>query len=115
MSGTLSALDDRHLAFAPTQVSVLGIPQARLLRALGIELASLTPLQRRGAALRGDMKMFNVLELNVRALIRNSADANPMRFDLDGYRSQVAQGSVRMPADGTLVVDLGQRNPLAAR
>ncbi|CAN0620154.1 conserved protein of unknown function [Burkholderia multivorans] len=174
MSGTLSVLDDRHLAFAPTQVSVLGIPQAQLLRAFGIELASLTPLQRRGAALRGDtlvldqhtvfppplldgrlaqasverdglrltfrrasgaqaptrppfdaksymwmeggdMKMFNVLELNVRALIRNSADANPMRFDLYGYRSQVAQGSVRMLADGTLVVDLGQKNPLAAR
>ncbi|AOK16444.1 hypothetical protein WT26_10700 [Burkholderia cepacia] len=174
MKGSLSVLDDRHLAFKPSQVSVLGIPQAKLLRSLGIELASLTPLQRRGAELRGDtlvldqytvfpppvlngklgqatverdglrltfqrvpdapapkrppisspsymwmeggdMKMFNVLELNVRALIRNSAEAGPMRFDLYGYRSQVAQGSVRMLPDGTLVVDLGQPNPLAAR
>ncbi|KWK07693.1 hypothetical protein [Burkholderia stagnalis] len=174
MRGSLAVLDDRHLAFAPTQVSVLGIPQAKLLRSLGIELASLTPLQRRGAELRGDtlvldqytvfpppllngklaqatverdglrltfrrvtdapaparpqipahsymwmeggdMKMFNVLELNVRALIQNSADPGPMRFDLYGYRNQVAQGSVRMLPDGTLVVDMGRRNPLAAR
>ncbi|RQS61886.1 hypothetical protein DID96_32440 [Burkholderia sp. Bp8963] len=174
MKGSLSVLDDRHIAFAPTQVSVLGIPQAKLLRSLGIELASLTPLQRRGAELRGDtlvldqytvfpppvlngrlaqatvqpdglrltfrrvpdapaptrpqipahsymwmeggdMKMFNVLEVNVRALIQNSAETGPMRFDLYGYRSQVAQGSVRMLPDGTLVVDMGQQNPLAAR
>ncbi|MGU7769378.1 hypothetical protein ACV229_04265 [Burkholderia sp. MR1-5-21] len=174
MKGSLSVLDDRHLAYAPAQVSVLGIPQAKLLRSLGIELASLTPLQRRGAELRGDtlvldqytvfpppvlngklaqatvepdglrltfrrasdapapkppqiaahsymwmeggdMKMFNVLELNVRALIQNSAETGPMRFDLYGYRSQVAQGSVRMLPDGTLVVDMGQKNPLAAR
>ncbi|WP_269506776.1 hypothetical protein [Burkholderia sp. IMCC1007] len=174
MKGSLSVLDDRHLAFKPSQVSVLGVPQAKLLRSLGIELASLTPLQRRGAELRGDtlvldqytvfpppmlsgklgqatverdglrltfrraadapapkrpqidapsymwmeggdMKMFNVLELNVRALIRNSAEAGPMRFDLYGYRSQVAQGSVRMLPDGTLVVDIGQPNPLASR
>ncbi|QQK03998.1 MULTISPECIES: hypothetical protein [Burkholderia] len=174
MKGSLSVLDDRHLAFKPSQVSVLGVPQAKLLRSLGIELASLTPLQRRGAELRGDtlvldqytvfpppmlngklgqatverdglrltfrraadapapkrpqidapsymwmeggdMKMFNVLELNVRALIRNSAEAGPMRFDLYGYRSQVAQGSVRMLPDGTLVVDMGQPNPLASR
>ena len=174
MQGSLSVLDDRHLAFKPSQVSVLGVPQAKLLRSLGIELASLTPLQRRGAELRGDtlvldqytvfpppmlngklgqatverdglrltfrraadapapkrpqidapsymwmeggdMKMFNVLELNVRALIRNSAATGPMRFDLYGYRSQVAQGSVRMLPDGTLVVDMGQPNPLASR
>ncbi|KVV51994.1 hypothetical protein WT27_28995 [Burkholderia territorii] len=174
MKGSLSVLDDRHLAFRPSQVSVLGIPQAKLLRSLGIELASLTPLQRRGAELRGDtlvldqytvfpppvlngqlgqatverdglrlafrraadapplkrpqidapsymwmeggdMKMFNVLELNVRALIRNSAEAGPMRFDLYDYRSQVAQGSVRMLPDGTLVVDMGKPNPLASR
>ncbi|KVL36791.1 hypothetical protein WS97_10895 [Burkholderia territorii] len=174
MKGSLSVLDDRHLAFRPSQVSVLGIPQAKLLRSLGIELASLTPLQRRGAELRGDtlvldqytvfpppvlngklgqatverdglrltfrraadapalkrpqidapsymwmeggdMKMFNVLELNVRALIRNSAQAGAMRFDLYDYRSQVAQGSVRMLPDGTLVVDMGTPNPLASR
>ncbi|KWE37876.1 hypothetical protein [Burkholderia territorii] len=174
MKGSLSVLDDRHLAFRPSQVSVLGIPQAKLLRSLGIELASLTPLQRRGAELRGDtlvldqytvfpppvlngklgqatverdglrltfrraadapalkrpqidapsymwmeggdMKMFNVLELNVRALIRNSAEAGAMRFDLYDYRSQVAQGSVRMLPDGTLVVDMGTPNPLASR
>ncbi|HDR8952254.1 hypothetical protein [Burkholderia vietnamiensis] len=174
MTGSLAVLDDRHLAFKPTQVSVVGIPQAKLLRALGIELASLTPLRRRGAELRGDtlvldqytvfppplldgklakatvesdglrltfrrvadaplpkrpqidagsymwmeggdMKMFNVLELNVRALIRNSAASGPMRFDLYDYRSQVAQGSVRMLPDGTLVVDMGKPNPLAAR
>ncbi|MGS0894056.1 hypothetical protein ACVBGC_16195 [Burkholderia stagnalis] len=174
MKGSLAVLDDRHLAFTPSQVSVLGIPQAKLLRSLGIELASLTPLQRRGAELRGDMlvldqytvfpppmltgklahatverdglrltfrrvadapapkrpqidapsymwmeggdmKMFNVLELNVRALIQNSAETGPMRFDLYGYRDQVAQGSVRMLPDGTLVVDMGRKNPLAAR
>ncbi|KUZ63741.1 hypothetical protein WI36_30270 [Burkholderia ubonensis] len=174
MKGSLTVLDDRHLAFSPSEVSVLGIPQAKLLRSLGVELASLTPLRRRGAELRGDslvldqytvfpppvlngklatatverdglrltfrrvsdaptpkrppisapsymwmeggdMKMFNVLELNVRALIQNSADAGPMRFDLYGYRNQVAQGSVRMLPDGTLVVDLGRPNPLAAR
>ena len=44
----------------------------------------------------GDMKMFNVLELNVRALIRNSAEAGPMRFDLYGYRSQVAQAHAQL-------------------
>ncbi|MGK8202405.1 hypothetical protein ACRS8P_31820 [Burkholderia cenocepacia] len=174
MKGTLAVLDDRHLAFTPSQVSVLGVPQAKLLRSLGIELASLTPLQRRGAELRGDtlvldqytvfpppilsgklgqatverdglrltfrraadapapkrpqidapsymwmeggdMKMFNVLELNVRALIQNSAEPGPMRFDLYGYRNQVAQGSVRMLPDGTLVVDTGRKDPLAQR
>lgn len=60
------------------------------------------------------MKMFNVLELNVRALIRNSAETGAMRFDLYDYRRQVAQGSVRMLPDGTLVVDTGRPNPLAS-
>jgi hypothetical protein len=171
MQGALRVLDDRHLAFTPSRVSVLGVPQAKLLRALGIELATLTPLSRRGAELRGDtlvldqhtvfpppalvghladarieatglrlsfrrtanappatrpatdarsyiwmeggdMKMFNVLELNVRALIRDSSQSGPMRFDLYGYRDQVAQGSVRMAPDGALLVDLGAKDPL---
>ncbi|WP_186147825.1 hypothetical protein [Burkholderia gladioli] len=172
MTGTLSVLDGRHIAYTPSQVSVLGVPQATLLRALGIELASLTPLRRRGAELRGDalvldqytvfpppvlkgqlaqvrvepaglrlsfhrapdapplpkpgtnassyiwmeggdMKMFNVLETNLRALIENTAQPGAMRFDLYGYREQVSKGSVRMAADGTLLVDLGRANPLA--
>ncbi len=171
MEGTLTLVDERHLAFTPSQVSVLGVPQAKLLRALGIELSTLAPLKRRGAELRGDqlvldqytvfpppvlagrmsqatvepdglrltfspatdapvlhppaslpasymwlesgdMKMFNVLELNARALIRNSTQAR-VRFDLYGYRDQVSQGSVQMAADGTLLVDLGKKNPLA--
>ncbi|MBN3724369.1 hypothetical protein [Burkholderia sp. Ac-20379] len=172
MSGTIGVLDGRHIAYTPTQVSVLGVPQAKLLHALGIELASLTPLRRRGAELRGDalvldqytvfpppvlkgqlaqasvepnglrltfnrapdapalpkpgtgaasyiwmeggdMKMFNVLETNLRALIENTAQQGPMQFDLYGYRAQVSKGSVRMAADGTLLVDLGKANPLA--
>ncbi|WP_443111578.1 hypothetical protein [Burkholderia sp. FERM BP-3421] len=176
MQGALRVLDDRHLAFTPSRVSVLGVPQAALLRALGIELATLTPLRRRGAELRGDtlvldqytvfpppalaghladariepaglrlsfqrapapaappappatrpdtdarsyiwmeggdMKMFNVLELNVRALIRDSSQRGPMRFDLYGYRDQVSKGSVRMAPDGALLVDLGKPDPL---
>lgn len=54
MKGTLTLLDERHLAFTPTKVSVLGVPQAKLLRALGIELSSLAQLKRRGAELRGN-------------------------------------------------------------
>lgn len=172
MTGSLRVLDGRHIAYTPSQVSVLGVPQAKLLRALGIELASLTPLRRRGAELKGDslvldqytvfpppvlngqlaevhvepgglrltfhrasnvlpkpaagaatsyiwmeggdMKMFNVLETNLRALIENTAQAGPLRFDLYGYREQVSKGSVRMAADGTLLVDLGRADPLAA-
>ncbi len=172
MTGTISVLDGRHIAYTPSQVSVLGVPQAKLLHALGIELASLTPLRRRGAELRGDalvldqytvfpppvlkgqlaqasvepnglrlnfnraadapplpkpgtgaasyiwmeggdMKMFNVLETNLRALIENTAEPGPLRFDLYGYRAQVSKGSVRMADDGTLRVDLGKPNPLA--
>ncbi|WP_083294622.1 hypothetical protein [Burkholderia plantarii] len=174
MTGSIRVLDGRHLAYTPSQVSVLGVPQAKLLHALGIELASLTPLRRRGAELKGDslvldqytvfpppvlngqlaethvepgglrltfhrasdapplprpaagtatsyiwmeggdMKMFNVLETNLRALIENTAQPGPMRFDLYGYREQVSKGSVRMAADGTLLVDLGKADPLAA-
>lgn len=171
MKGSLTLLDERHLAFTPTQVSVLGIPQAKLLRALGIELSSLAPLKRRGAELRGDSlvldqytvfpppvlighmsqatvepdglrltfrpapnapvlrppanlpgsylwleggdtKMFNVLVLNMRILVEDTAKPR-VRFDLYDYRDVVSRGSVRMVHDGTLYVDVGKKDPLA--
>ncbi|PMS20484.1 hypothetical protein C0Z18_11140 [Trinickia dabaoshanensis] len=59
MTGTIEVLDARHLAYAPNRVSVLGVPQAGLLRALHIPLASLTPLERKGAKLTGDRLVFD--------------------------------------------------------
>jgi hypothetical protein len=53
------ARDERHLVYAPTSVKVLGVPQAGLLRALDIPLASLTPFVRKGAALQGSELEFD--------------------------------------------------------
>ncbi|MFL9863752.1 hypothetical protein PQR67_06165 [Paraburkholderia fungorum] len=59
MSGTIMAKDERHLVYAPTSVKVLGVPQAGLLRALDIPLASLTPFTRKGVALKGNELVFD--------------------------------------------------------
>jgi hypothetical protein len=59
MSGTIVARDERHLVYEPSSVKVLGIPQAGLLRALDIPLASLTPFARKGVALEGNELVFD--------------------------------------------------------
>ncbi|MFM0505745.1 hypothetical protein [Paraburkholderia caffeinilytica] len=59
MSGTIAARDERHLVYEPTSVKVLGVPQAGLLRALDIPLASLTPFTRKGVALKGNELVFD--------------------------------------------------------
>jgi hypothetical protein len=59
MRGTLVARDDRHLVYTPTSVSVLGVPQAGLLHALDIPLASLTPFARKGVKLVGNQLVFD--------------------------------------------------------
>ncbi|MFM0212777.1 hypothetical protein PQQ96_35890 [Paraburkholderia sediminicola] len=59
MSGTIVAKDERHLVYEPTSVKVLGVPQAGLLRALDIPLASLTPFTRKGVALKGNALVFD--------------------------------------------------------
>ncbi|NYH24315.1 hypothetical protein GGD40_003794 [Paraburkholderia bryophila] len=59
MSGTIVAKDERHLVYEPTSVKVLGVPQAGLLRALDIPLASLTPFTRKGVALKGNELVFD--------------------------------------------------------
>ncbi len=59
MSGTIVARDERHLVYAPTSVKVLGVPQAGMLRALNIPLASLTPFVRKGVALQGNELVFD--------------------------------------------------------
>ncbi|MGF6568574.1 hypothetical protein ABH945_000650 [Paraburkholderia sp. GAS333] len=59
MSGTIVAADERHLVYEPTSVKVLGVPQAGLLRALDIPLASLTPFTRKGVALKGNELVFD--------------------------------------------------------
>ncbi|WP_025600535.1 hypothetical protein [Burkholderia sp. WSM2230] len=59
MSGTIVARDERHLVYQPTSVKVLGVPQAALLRALDIPLASLTPFTRKGVALQGNELVFD--------------------------------------------------------
>lgn len=59
MSGTIVAKDERHLVYEPTSVKVLGVPQAGLLRALDIPLASLTPFTRKGVALEGNALVFD--------------------------------------------------------
>jgi hypothetical protein len=59
MSGTIVAKDERHLVYEPTSVKVLGVPQAGLLRALDIPLASLTPFMRKGVALKGNELVFD--------------------------------------------------------
>ena len=168
MSGTIVARDERHLVYAPTSVKVLGVPQAGMLRALNIPLASLTPFARKGVALQGnelvfdqytvfpppvlqghlasatvtddglvlkfrresgavvarppagagrsyvwiesgDVKMFDSLVTNARTLILDSSRDGDMRFELYGYRRDVAKGRVWMGVDGGLRVDLGQR------
>lgn len=172
MTGSMSVRDNGYISYTPLQISVLGISQADLLHALGLELLSLTPLRRRGVKLAGntlvldqckvfpppaltghltkahvepdglrltfkrmagaprlpkpaahaasyiwmeggDMKMFNVLETNLRTLIENTVQPGPLHFDLHGYRDQVSKGSIRMTPDGTLIVDLGKAVPLA--
>ncbi|MFT4064166.1 MAG: hypothetical protein QM685_05330 [Paraburkholderia sp.] len=59
MSGTIAARDERHLVYRPTAVKVLGVPQAGLLRALDIPLASLTPFARKGVVLNGNELVFD--------------------------------------------------------
>jgi hypothetical protein len=59
MRGTIEARDERHLVYAPTSVKVLGVPQAGMLRALDIPLASLTPFVRKGVALEGNELVFD--------------------------------------------------------
>lgn len=59
MSGTIVAKDERHLVYEPASVKVLGVPQAGLLRALDIPLASLTPFTRKGVALKGNELVFD--------------------------------------------------------
>jgi hypothetical protein len=59
MSGTIVARDDRHIVYEPTSVKVLGVPQAGLLRALDIPLASLTPFRRKGVELQGNALVFD--------------------------------------------------------
>ncbi|WP_144108907.1 hypothetical protein [Paraburkholderia sp. BCC1886] len=59
MSGSIVAADERHLVYQPTSVKVLGVPQAGLLRALDIPLASLTPFTRKGVALKGNELVFD--------------------------------------------------------
>ncbi len=59
MSGTIVAKDERHLVYEPTSVKVLGVPQAGLLRALDIPLASLTPFTRKGVKLEGNQLVFD--------------------------------------------------------
>jgi hypothetical protein len=59
MSGTIVARDERHLVYAPTSVKVLGVPQAGMLKALNIPLASLTPFVRKGVALQGNELVFD--------------------------------------------------------
>jgi hypothetical protein len=168
MSGTIVAADEQHLVYEPTSVKVLGVPQAGLLRALDIPLASLTPFARKGVALKGnelvfdqitvfpppvlqgrlasatvtdeglvlkfkrdgaiaaarppansgksfvwiesgDVKMFNSLVTNTRTYIKDSSNPGVMKFDLYGYRRDVAKGTVRMGTDGGLNVDLAAR------
>jgi hypothetical protein len=168
LDGTIVAKDERHLVYEPTSVRVLGVPQAGLLHALNIPLASLTPFARKGVALQGnelvfdqytvfpppvlqgrlasatvtgeglvlkfrrdgtaavakppagaggsfvwiesgDVKMFNSLVTNTRTYIEDSSNPGVMKFDLYGYRRDVAKGTVRMSADGGLSVDLAAR------
>lgn len=168
MNGTIVAADERHLVYEPTSVKVLGVPQAGLLRALDIPLASLTPFTRKGVELKGnelvfdqytvfpppvlqgrlasatvtdeglvlkfkrdssvaaarppagagksfvwiesgDVKMFNSLVTNARTFIKDSSNPGVMKFDLYGYRRDVARGTVRMGEDGGLDVDLAAR------
>ncbi|MGH8779263.1 hypothetical protein [Paraburkholderia sp.] len=59
MHGTLVVRDERHLVYTPDSVSVLGVPQAGLLRALNIPLASLTPFARKGVKLDGNQLVFD--------------------------------------------------------
>lgn len=59
MHGTLTVRDERHLVYTPDSVSVLGVPQAGLLRALNIPLASLTPFARKGVKLDGNQLVFD--------------------------------------------------------
>jgi hypothetical protein len=57
----------------------------------------------------GDVKMFNSLVTNARTFIRDSSNPGVMKFDLYGYRRDVAKGTVRMAGDGGLEVDLAVR------
>ncbi len=59
LQGTIAARDERHLVYTPESVSVLGVPQAGMLKTLGVPLASLTPFARKGVALQGNQLVFD--------------------------------------------------------
>jgi hypothetical protein len=59
MRGSIDVLDERHLVYRPESVSVMGVPQAGMLRALNVSLESLTPFRRKGVALQGNELVFD--------------------------------------------------------
>lgn len=59
MRGSIDVRDERHLVYRPDSVKVLGVPQAGMLKALDVPLASLTPFVRKGVALQGNELVFD--------------------------------------------------------
>ncbi|WP_109483165.1 hypothetical protein, partial [Paraburkholderia sp. C35] len=59
MRGSIAVRDERHLVYRPESVKGVGVPQAGMLRALDVPLASLTPFQRKGVVLQGNELVFD--------------------------------------------------------
>ncbi len=53
MRGTLELKESRYLVYTPTEARVMGIQTLALLKALGLQLSQLAPLDRGGAKLEG--------------------------------------------------------------
>ena len=59
MRGTLTLSESRYLVYTPTEARVLGVQTLALLKAMGLELSQLAPLDRGGAKLDGNTMVLD--------------------------------------------------------
>ncbi|MBU9580675.1 DUF2993 domain-containing protein [Ralstonia mannitolilytica] len=59
MRGTLELKESRYLVYTPTEARVMGIQTLALLKALGLQLSQLAPLDRGGAKLEGNTMVLD--------------------------------------------------------
>lgn len=59
MRGTLALKESRYLVYTPTEARVMGIQTLALLKALGLQLSQLAPLDRGGAKLEGNTMVLD--------------------------------------------------------
>ncbi len=61
----------------------------------------------------GDPRLFGIVVTNARVAVVSESDTTPLRFNLYGYRQQVADGTLQMREDGTIIATLpADTNPV---